>query len=85
MDKQGFQFPKSIRPEGKVQTSVLVSQDFYRLAKQHNLRFSDAIRVGLGVMFAEMGLTEYDTTLNLYRKMLLYKEQLEKTLDKLSS
>lgn len=76
--EENFNYPKTLRPKGQIQTSVLVSQEFYELAKRYNIRFSEATRVGLALIFAEMGIMEYDNKLNLYRKMQMFRAELEK-------
>jgi hypothetical protein len=65
--------------EGRILTSVKISQEFFNLAKEHKIVFAEAMRVGLSLMFAEIGIKEYDNKLNLYRKMTLLREKLEKT------
>ena len=65
-----------------IRTSVLLSPEFYNLCKDNRIQFSEAIRVGISIMLSERGITDYDNKLNLYRKMMMYKEQLEKLLDK---
>ena len=48
-------------------TSVLVSPKFYKLCKEHGIQFSEALRVGISILLAEKGITEYDNKLNLVR------------------
>jgi len=38
------------------------------------------MRVGISILLADKGVRQYDNKINLVRKMLLYKEQLEKIL-----
>lgn len=66
-----------IKGEGRITTSVTISPHFYDLAKRYNISFTEALRVGLSLMFAEMGENDYDNNLNLYRKMKLFQQQLE--------
>ena len=67
------------RPKGmgRITTSVTVSPDFFMLAKQHHLSFTEAIRIGLALMFAERGVKDYDNKLNLYRKMQVFQQKTE--------
>jgi hypothetical protein len=59
-------------------TSILISEEFYSLCKQYNIKFSEALRVGISIILAEKGVKQYDNKLNLYRKMNYFKDQLEK-------
>ena len=63
--------------QGRVTTSVTVSPEFFTLAKEQHVGFSEAIRVGLAVMFAEKGIKQYDNKLNLYRKMVAFQKKTE--------
>lgn len=74
-----IKFPKMTREYGQVQTSVLVSQEFYKLCKEHNIKFSEALRVGIGILLAERGLREYDSNLNITRKISVINNHLSKT------
>jgi hypothetical protein len=73
------------RPKGKgrITTSVTVSPEFFLLAKEHHISFTEAIRVGIAMELAELGLKEYDNKLNLYRKMQFFKDKAEQSLQKL--
>ena len=66
-----------------IRTSVLVSPEFYALAKLHHVQFSEALRVGMGILFAERGLADYDNRLTLVRRLSLLREKLEETSQKL--
>lgn len=67
------------RPKGmgRVTTSVTVSPEFFMIAKEQHISFSEAIRVGLSLMFADKGIREYDNRLNLYRKMISFQKRTE--------
>lgn len=67
----------------KIRTSVDISPDFYRLAQENNIKFVEAMRVGISMLLAEKGVKEYDNRLNLYRKMVQYQIELEKALKRL--
>lgn len=62
-----------------VRTSVVVSPEFYTLAKQHHIGFTEALRVGMSMILAEKGVKEYDNQLNIMRKMKLLRQKLEET------
>jgi hypothetical protein len=70
------------RAFGQIQTSVLVSQEFYKLCKENHIKFSEALRVGIGVMLAEKGIREYDSNLNIFRKIQVINKNLSKTSQK---
>lgn len=66
-----------------IRTTVLISPEFYNLCKQHHIKFSEAIRMGISICLAERGVLEYDNKLNLHRKMNIFREQAEKALQEL--
>ena len=68
---------------GRVTTSVTMSPEFFQLAKGHHIGFSEAMRVGLSLLFAERGLKDYDTRLNLHRKMRVFQQKTEKLTNEL--
>lgn len=72
-----MEVPKSRRRFGQIQTTVLVTPELYEKCKLHNIKFSEAMRVGIGVLLAERGLREYDTNLNLFRRMNQFREMFE--------
>lgn len=62
--------------------SVSVSLDFISLAEKYNISLSEAVRVGLSVILADLGETQFLNRVNLGRKVQalaqLVKEQQEK-------
>ena len=52
-----------------IQTSVIVSINFYQLCKQYHIKFSEALRVGISILLAERGVIEYDNNLNIVRRI----------------
>jgi len=66
----------------KIRTTVELTPEFYKMAKINNIRFSEAMRVGISMILAEKGIKEYDNNLNLYRKMRFYQQELENILEK---
>ena len=64
--------------------STTVSREFHDLAKQNNISWSEALRVGLSILFGDKGLKEYDNNINLFRKMNAFRQQAEEALQKLS-
>jgi hypothetical protein len=67
------------RPKGmgRITTSVTLSPEFFMIAKEQHISFSEAIRVGLSLIFADKGIKAYDNRLNLYRKMLSFQKRTE--------
>lgn len=76
---EGIRLPRTMRKYGQVQTSVLISSEFYTLCKENSIKFSEATRVGISLLLAERGIKDYDNNLNITRKMLLLKQKLEET------
>jgi hypothetical protein len=68
---------------GRITTSVTVSPEFFRLTKEHGLSFTEALRTGLAIKFAELGIAEYDNELNLFKKMTFFKQKMEENSEKL--
>lgn len=58
-------------------TTISVSPEFWQLAKDYNLSWTEIARIGMSLKLAELGVKEYDTNLNLFRKMTLFREKLE--------
>ena len=40
-----------------IQTSVLISEEFFHLCKTNEIKFSEAMRVGIALMLAERGIS----------------------------
>jgi endo-1,4-beta-D-glucanase Y len=70
---------------GRVTTSVTMSPEFFQLAKNHHIGFSEAMRVGMSLLFAEKGLKDYDNRLSLFRKMQLFQQKTEQLTEELDS
>jgi hypothetical protein len=62
--------------------SISVSPELSQLAEQMRISWTEAARVGMSVMLAEMGVQEYDNDLNLFRKMTSYKQKLEELMQR---
>ncbi len=65
-----------------VKTCVNVSPEFHRLAREHHIKFSEALRVGISLLLADRGVTEYDTNLNVMRKMNKITKELQEISQK---
>lgn len=68
-----------------IRTTVLISPEFYKACKESHIRFSEAMRVGISLMLAELGLKEYDNELNILRKMQLIQSKLSETSQELNT
>jgi|SaaInlV_200m_DNA_3_1039701.scaffolds.fasta_scaffold80612_3 hypothetical protein len=65
-----------------IRTSVNVSPEFHRLCREHRIKFSDAVRVGISILLAERGVKEYDNNLNIIRRIENLKNKLEEVSQK---
>jgi len=74
-----------IKGIGRITTSVTVSQEFFKLARDLNITFSEALRVGLSLIFAERGVKEYDNDLNVVRRAEQVRLKLEEVSNELSA
>ena len=54
-----------------------VSEEFSKLAKDNHISWSEASKIGMSIMLAELGVKDYDNKLNLVRKMQTFKEMAE--------
>jgi len=82
MEKEELNFKVEYYKAPAVTISTTISPDFHRRAKEHGISWAEAMRVGLSIMFAELGEIEYDNRLNLYKKMKLYQQQAEENSKK---
>lgn len=64
-------------------TTISISPEFADLAKKHHLSWSEASRIGMSIMLADLGEREYDNKLNLYRKMQFFKTRAEEALQQI--
>ena len=56
-----------------------ISPEFFNLAKKNNISFTEAIRVGLSVLFAEMEIPEtenYINNLSISRNIKKYQQEI---------
>ena len=67
-----------------IRTSVNISPEFYNLCKEHRIKFSEAMRVGISIILAENGVSEYDNKLNVVRRCNELKIQAANALQKLA-
>ena len=66
-----------------IRISTTVSLEFYEIAKKLKIKWAEAMRMGLSMIFAERGISKYDNNLNVVRKMNLFREKAENALQEL--
>lgn len=80
-----FQFPKTLNSSGNIQTTILITPELYKLAKEQNIEFTESFRIGINLRLADKGLQEYDSELVLMKKIELLRQKLETTSNELES
>jgi hypothetical protein len=63
--------------------SISVSRELSKLAEDNKISWSEAARVGMSLILSEKGIDGYDNQLNIFRKLNILREQLEKTSQEL--
>lgn len=58
-----------------IKTSVNIPPEMYYLAKQHYLKFSEAMRIGISVMLSEKGVDDFVNELNIGRQLQQLKQK----------
>lgn len=64
--------------------SISVSKEFEELAREHQLSWSEASRIGMSILLSERGVKEYDNRITLVRKMRAFQEMAEVATQKLN-
>lgn len=65
--------------------TISISEEFMNLSREYNISWTNAARVGMSILLADLGVKEYDNQLNLYRRMLLMKSELERVSNELEA
>ena len=60
--------------------ATTISEDFYKLAKDNHIKWCEALRVGLSVLFGEKGIRGYDNSLNMSRMIMASRAKAEEAL-----
>jgi hypothetical protein len=60
-------------------TSVKISPELHNKARIHHILISEASRVGISMMLADIGEMDYDNNLPLIKKIELLRQKLEAT------
>ncbi len=64
--------------------TISVSEEFAHLAKENNISWSEAARVGMSILLSDAGLREYDNNINVIRKTTMIRESMQKKIDELN-
>jgi len=64
--------------------TISISREFDDLATANKLSWTEAARIGMSILLADIGLAEYDNNLNLFRKMRQYQLLAQESLQKLN-
>jgi len=65
-----------------------VSKEFHELCKAYDISFSEALRVGISIVLADIGVREYDNNLNSVKKMRFFvarSEELSKQIEEMKT
>lgn len=81
---RGFKIIHPFLENMTIQKCISISREFEDLASEHHISWSEAARVGMAMLLADLGIKEYDNNSNLFRKMRLFQRQAEDALQKLS-
>jgi len=65
-------------------TTISITPEQKNLATEYHISWTEAARVGMGVLLAERGLQDYDGNLNQSRKIVLLNKKLEETSQELA-
>jgi len=74
MDKQNL----------RIHITTTITTELWTKAREHDIKLSEALRVGVGVLLAERGDDSYTGAINIYRKLNKYRELLEDTSERLA-
>lgn len=58
--------------------SISVNKQMAVMMAENRLSWSEASRIGASIMLGDLGVMDYDNSLNLYRKMQLYRNEAQK-------
>ena len=64
--------------------TISISEEFKKMAEDYQISWTEAARVGMGVILAEKGIREYNSSLNIVRKMNIFRVKAEEALQKIS-
>lgn len=61
----------------KIVISTTIDAELWRKAKNYNIMWSEALRVGIGVILSERGDSSYNGQVNVLRKIRAFQERLQ--------
>lgn len=67
-----------------IKTSINISPEMYELCRKHRIKFSEAMKRGISLMLAEIGVKEYDNNLNVVKRCNELKFKAADALQKLA-
>lgn len=68
----------------RVHINTTLALDLKSKADTHGIKYAEALRVGIAVLLLEHADAQYANGLNIYRKMLQYKQMFEEMSEKMS-
>ena len=68
-----------------IKTSVNISPYLYEMTRKYGIKFSEALRVGITIILAEKGVSEYDNKLNIVRRCNELKVKAAEALQKVAN
>lgn len=63
---------------------ISVSAEFEKLAKQYGLSWSNAARVGMSILLADLNLVDYDNDINVIRRLRLLAKDSDNKLKQIA-
>ena len=60
-----------------IMSSLKIIPEHYDLCKKNNIKLSEAFKKGLFLILAEKGIEDYEPSLDIYKKMVFYKEEFQ--------
>jgi len=67
----------------RMHINTTVSVELKRKADKYDIKFSEALRVGISVLLAEQGEDQFVNTVNVFRKIATLQELLQTTNEQL--
>ena len=64
---------------------MTITPEMHELCRKHFIKISEATRRGIALMLAEKGVIDYDTNLNITRRMLELKVKAAEAMQELAN
>jgi hypothetical protein len=71
--------------EARAHTTISLSVELHSLARENGISLSEAVRVGVGIMLAEKGVKDYDSNLNISRRIVEREDKIRQLVSKLEA